>query len=128
MLPGAPLSRRHALKSAGAGFGLVALAGLLGEQAKATEKAAPKPLAPKASHFPVKAKRRIFVHTHGPMSQHDTLDYKPQLHKDDGKPGPGGGSLTASKFKFKQYGETGSWFSELLPSLAKHADKLCWLR
>src|SRR5262249_39210289 len=33
-----------------------------------------------------------------------------------------------SKFAFQQYGGTGSWFSELLPNMAKHADRLCWLR
>jgi hypothetical protein len=121
-----PLSRRQALKSAGTGFGYLALAGLLGEQA--AQAAPPRPLAPKAPHFPAKAKRLIFVHMNGAMSHHDTFDYKPQLVKDDGKPGPGGGVLTASKFKYSQHGDTGSWFSELLPNLAKHADKLCWLR
>jgi hypothetical protein len=64
----------------------------------------------------------------GSMSQADTFDYKPKLEADDGKPGPGGGTLTASKFAFRQYGETGSWFSQLLPHMARHADKLCWLR
>ena len=43
----------------------------------------------------------------GPMSQMDTFEYKPQLQKDDGKAGPGGGTLTASKFKFRQHGQTG---------------------
>jgi hypothetical protein len=124
------LSRRQLLKSASAGFGMVALAGLLGEQAGAQEKtnAAPKPLAPKAPHFKAKAKRIIFMFLQGSISQMDTFEYKPQLQKDGGKPGPGGGTLTASKFKFQQYGETGSWFSELLPNIAKHADKFCWLR
>ncbi len=123
-----PFSRRQALKSASAGFGYLALAGLLGEQTRAADKAAPKPLAPKEPHFKVKAKRLIFVHMNGSMSQHDTFEYKPQLFKDGGKGGPGGGTLTAPKFKFAQHGDTGSWFSELLPNLAKHADKLCWLR
>ena len=121
-------SRRLALKSAGAGFGYLALAGLLGEQARAADKGAPKPLAPRAPHFQVKAKRLIFVHMNGAMSQHDTFEYKPQLFKDGGKPGPGGGTLTAPKFQFARHGDTGSWFSELLPNLAKHADELCWLR
>jgi hypothetical protein len=124
-----PISRRQVLKSAGAGFGMVALAGLLGEQpVKAAGKDVPNPLAPKKPHFPAKAKRLIFLHMNGAMSQHDTFEYKPQLQKDDGKPGPGGGVLTGSKFKFQQYGDSGSWFSELLPNLAKHADKICWLR
>jgi hypothetical protein len=122
------LSRRMALKSAGGGFGMLALAGILGQQSKAAEKPGLKPLAPKQPHFPSKAKRLIFVHMNGAMSHHDTFDYKPQLVKDNGKGGPGGGVLTASKFKFKQHGQTGSWFSELLPNLAKHADKLNWLR
>src|SRR3954471_17670878 len=96
-----PISRRQALKSAGAGFGMVALAGLLARTHAAPVADAPgspKPLAPKSPHFPTKAKRLIFVHMNGSMSHHDTFDYKPQLVKDHGKPGPGGGTLTASKF------------------------------
>ncbi|MFO0902265.1 MAG: DUF1501 domain-containing protein [Pirellulales bacterium] len=132
-------SRRQILSSASAGFGLVALAALIGRRAARAEErggaaaadatsGALQPLTPKKSHFPAKAKRIIFVHMNGAMSQHDTFEYKPQLQADDGKPGPGGGKLTGSKFKFQQYGETGSWFSELLPNLAQHADKMCWLR
>jgi hypothetical protein len=117
------------LQSAGAGFGYLALAGMLGqEQARAATKRLNNPLAPKKPHLEPKAKRLIFVHMNGAMSQHDTFEYKPQLFKDHGKPGPGGGVLTAPKFKFAQHGQTGTWFSELLPNLAKHADKLCWLR
>src|SRR5581483_5517668 len=115
--------------SAGAGFGYLALAGLLGEnacKAQAANKATA--LVPKDGHFPAKAKRIIFLFMQGAISQADTFDYKPQLQKDGGKPGPGGGTLTASQFKFRQYGETGSWFSELLPHMAQHADRLCWLR
>ena len=119
-----PISRRQALQSASAGFGMVALAGLLGEQSSAAE----KPTARKKPHFPAKAKRLIFVHMNGSMSHHDTFDYKPQLIKDTGKVGPGGGTLVASKFKYSQHGDTGSWFTELLPNLAKHADDLTWLR
>lgn len=124
-----PFSRRDALKSASAGFGMVALAGLVGQNAKAVdETVSAKPLAPKHPHFTPKAKRLIFIHMNGAMSHHDTFDYKPQLVKDHGKTAPGGGVLTASKFKFKQHGQTGSWFSELLPNMARHADQLCWLR
>src|SRR5262249_23628090 len=125
------ISRRQALKSAGFGFGYLALAGLLGRSAPrsaAAEKAAAKPLAPKEPHFTPKAKRIIFLFMQGAVSQVDTFEYKPRLQQDGGKPGPGGGTLTASKFRFRQYGETGTWFSELLPNMAQHADKLCWLR
>jgi hypothetical protein len=36
--------------------------------------------------------------------------------------------LTASKFKFSQHGETGTWVSELYPRTAQHVDKLCFIR
>jgi hypothetical protein len=124
-----PLSRRQVLRSAGAGFGYLALAGMLGQSAsKAGEKAVPGPLAPKAPHFKPRATRIIFLFMQGAISQVDTFEYKPQLQRNGGKPGPGGGTLTASNFKFSQYGETGSWFSELLPNMAQHADRFCWLR
>jgi hypothetical protein len=119
------LSRRQALQTASAGFGFLALSAMLGQN-KAI--AAPGPLAPKTPHFPVKAKRIIFLFMQGSMSQMDTLEYKPQLQKNDGKVGPGGGTLLASKFKFGQHGKTGTWVSELFPNLAKHVDKLCFLR
>jgi hypothetical protein len=117
-------SRRSVLRSAGAGFGYFALAGLLG----AAEKSAPKPLEPKQPHFAPKAKRIIFLFMEGAISSVDTFEYKAELQKNGGKSGPGGGTLTASQFKFKQYGQTGSWFSELLPNIATRADELCWLR
>jgi Protein of unknown function (DUF1501) len=124
-------SRRSILKSAGAGFSYLALAGLLGQQAAktlASDNTFVNPLAPKPPHFPAKAKRIIFIFMEGAMSGVDTIDYKPELQANGGKGGPGGGTLTASKFSFKQYGETGTWFSELLPNIASHADKFCWLR
>jgi hypothetical protein len=127
-----PISRRLALKSASAGFGYLALAGLLGQTASrvraAEASAALNPLAPKPGNFPSRAKRIIFLFMQGAMSQMDTMEYKPQLQKDDGKVAPGGGILTGSKFKFKQYGQTGTWMSGLLPNMAKHVDKFCFLR
>ncbi|HLN27589.1 MAG TPA: DUF1501 domain-containing protein [Gemmataceae bacterium] len=125
------ISRRQALKSAGVGFGYLALAGLLGQdgrRATASDATAANPLAPREPHFKAKAKRIIFLLMEGAASQVDTFEYKPQLQKADGKPGPGGGILRASKFQFKQFGQAGTWFSELLPNIAKHADELCWLR
>jgi hypothetical protein len=124
-------SRRSLLQSAGAGFGNLALAGLLGSLARQSSAAEPKdfnPLAPKSPPLPVKAKRIIFLFMEGAISSVDTFEYKAELEKRNGKSGPGGGTITASKFKFKQYGSSGSWFSELLPNIATHADELCWLR
>src|SRR5262245_60352625 len=126
-------SRRAALKTASAGFGYLALAGLLDQEtprarAATTQRAQPGPLAPKPPHFAAKAKRIIFLFMEGATSQMDTWEYKPQLQQDGGKVGPGGGILTASKFKFHQHGRNGTWISELYPNLAAHADKFCFLR
>ena len=128
-----PLSRRQLLKSSSAGFGLLALAGMLGQNRSANTSdsnaaARPGPLAPKSPHFPTKAKRIIFLFMEGAMSQVDTFDYKPKLQESDGKTAPGGGTLTASKFKFAQHGQTGTWVSELYPNVAKHVDQLCFIR
>jgi hypothetical protein len=128
----APVSRRQALKSAGAGFGYMALAGMLAAQAQKSARAASadakRPLAARSPHFTPKAKRIIFLFMEGCISQMDTFEYKPVLQASDGKVGPGGGVLTASKFKFQQHGQTGTWMSELLPNMARHVDKFCWLR
>jgi hypothetical protein len=124
-------TRRNLLSTAGAGFGSLALAGLLGSsasRASAAEVNPVNPLAPKLPPLPAKAKRIIFLFMEGAMSAIDTFEYKPEVQNRDGQPGPGGGTLTASKFKFSQYGDSGAWFSELLPKIAKHADDLTFLR
>ncbi|HAH99540.1 MAG TPA: hypothetical protein DCO70_09390, partial [Verrucomicrobiales bacterium] len=54
-----PISRREMLKKSSAGFGALALAGLLGEEARATT--TNNPLAQRKPHFPAKAKRIIFL-------------------------------------------------------------------
>jgi hypothetical protein len=125
------VSRRNILRSAGVGFGHLALSGLLGSiagKAAAQELNANNPLAPKRPPLPAKAKRIIFLFMEGAISSVDTFEYKPELERKNGKSGPGGGTITASRFKFKQYGESGSWFSELMPKIATHADDLCWMR
>ena len=120
-------NRRDALRSATAGFGYVAFAGL-------STMAAGKdnPLAPKPTHFPAKAKHVIFLCMEGAPSHVDTFDYKPKLTEDDGKSMRGAraraAKLLASPWKFKQHGASGLWISELLPELAKQADELCLLR
>ncbi len=111
----AQVNRRQALRTASAGFGYLALASMLGNGRGATARAAAAdqpvsgPLAPKQSHFPAKAKRIIFLFMQGSISQMDTWEYKPRVQEDDGKVGPGGGTVTGSKFKFAQHGETGTW-------------------
>src|SRR5262249_22251411 len=77
------LSRRDLLRPSALGFSGLAPAALLGEQARADN-----PLAPRAPHFPPRAKRVLFLFMHGGPSQVDTFDYKPLLQRDDGKPLP----------------------------------------
>ena len=125
------VSRRNILRSAGVGFGHLALSGLLGSiagKAAAQELNSSNPLAPKRPPLPAKAKRIIFLFMEGAISSVDTFEYKPELERRHGKSGPGGGTLTASRFNFKQYGESGANFSELLPNIATHADELCFMR
>jgi hypothetical protein len=119
------LSRRQLLKSGSAGFGYLALAGMLGAQERRT---VPGPLAPREPHIRVKAKRIIFLFMEGAMSQMDTFEYKPQLQSNDGRVAPGGAVLTASKFRFARHGQTGTWVSNLFPNVARHVDKLCFIR
>src|SRR5262245_46040848 len=113
-------SRRQVLKTTGAGFGYLALAGMLGQQAKSAEKrgTALRPLATRPPHVPTRAKRIIFLFMEGALSQIDTFEHKPQLQRDDGKTAPGGATLTGSKFKFARHGQTGTWVSELFPHVA----------
>lgn len=126
-------SRRQLLKSAAAGFGYLALTGLTTEAALLEK----DPLRPRPTHHPARAKRVLFLFMHGGPSQVDTFDYKPRLQRDHGKdlpfaPSQGVGALSrklmASPWKFAQHGRSGLWVSELFPSLARHADKLCVLK
>jgi hypothetical protein len=129
------LSRRELLRVSSAGFGSLALAGLLGEQQ--LRAAAPNPLAVRAPHFPAKAKRVIFLFMHGGPSQVDTFDYKPLLKRDHGKPLPFERpkvvssetfNLLQSPWGFKQYGQSGAWVSDLFPEVAKMVDDLCFIK
>lgn len=134
------VTRREMLTQSANGFGMLALSAMLAEEARADVKInspAEDPLAPKAPHFPAKAKRVIFLFMHGGPSQVDTFDYKPLLERDDGKPLPFSkprvvsgqtGNLLKSPWSFKQYGQSGAWASELFPEIASHADDICFIK
>jgi len=122
------LNRRQMLQQAGAGFGMVGLAGALNglEAGEAT---------PALPHFTPKAKRVIFLFMNGAPSHVDTFDPKPALAKYEGSQPTGelyrkneGSGYMPSPFKFRAHGESGVVMSELLSKLAKHADDLCVLR
>lgn len=121
------ISRRELLRTASAGFGYLAFAGL--STFASEEESAKSPLSRKDSHFKASAKRVIFLCMQGGPSHVDTFDYKPQLAKDAGKGGKYGGSrLMASPWKFNQQGKSGLWISELFPELGKQADELALIR
>ncbi len=126
-----PISRRDALTNLCAGFGSIALAGLLAREATAGGGVLPSP------HFRPRAKRVIFLFMHGGPSQVDTFDYKPLLARDHGKPLPFAkprvqfaetGNLLASPWKFRQYGESGAWVSDLFPNVAQVVDDCCFIK
>ena len=71
-------SRRQMLRDAGAGFGALALHGLLGAESAMAAQGTASPLAPKAPHFPARAKRVIFLFMSGGPSHVDIFDPKPR--------------------------------------------------
>ncbi|MGE3807621.1 MAG: DUF1501 domain-containing protein, partial [Gemmataceae bacterium] len=120
------LSRRAALKSMASGFGYLAFAGLAHQSRAAKDD---NPLAPRAGHFPARAKRVIFLCMNGGPSHVDLFDYKPELQKRAGqlmndRPGT---KLLPAPYKFARHGQSGLWLSELFPHLAKCADNLCMI-
>lgn len=106
-------------------FGSLALAALTGKAQAAAERAQAGVGSPSIA----RAKRVIFLFMNGGPSQHDMLDYKPELVKRSGQPGRAKNKpLIGPRWKFGQHGEGGQWFSELLPGLATHADRMCTIR
>jgi hypothetical protein len=105
-----PISRRDALRMASCGFGYLALSGLAG--------ATTPDLTPRPPRLAARAKRVIFLCMSGGPAQLDTFDYKPQVGQK-----PHAGSVVG----FQKHGQSGVHVSELLPNIARHADKLCVL-
>lgn len=128
-------SRRDFLSRAGAGCGVLALSGLLHEEASAAGPDPGAPLTPRVGHRSPQATSVIWLFMHGAPSHVDTWDYKPALARRDGQTLEGfdqstgffagqGGPIMRSPFQFRQHGETGTWCSEIFPRLAGHADDL----
>ena len=129
------INRRQLLQKAGAGLGGVALADLLAREGLlAADDRSQHPMAPRAAHFPAKAKSVIWLFMEGAPSAVDTFDPKPELTKNDGKriaidvfngnPGP----LMKSPFEFKQYGQSGAWVCDQYPNVAKHVDDFAFIK
>jgi hypothetical protein len=136
-------TRRTFLRRAAAGVGLAALGGLAGRlQAgdQAAWGAGPGALDG-LPHFQPKAKRVIVLWQGGGASHVDLLDHKPGLEQwrlkelpDAVRSGARLSSMTASQKSypvlpalkpFRQYGQSGTWMSEMLPGIGGMADDIC---
>src|SRR5204862_476146 len=94
------------------------------------------PLAARKPQFIPRARRVIFLFMHGGPSQVDTFDHKPLLDRDHGKPLPfprprvvssKTDNLLRSPWKFRRYGQSGAWVSDLFPEVGRLADDLCFI-
>ncbi|MBN8248676.1 MAG: DUF1501 domain-containing protein [Verrucomicrobia bacterium] len=127
-----PLTRRQMLQQCSAGFGHLALIGLLASAGSArAAMPAPRPL------FRPRAKRIIFLFMHGGPSHVDTFDWKPALVRDSGKPLPFAkpriqfaqtSNLRKSPWEFRPHGQCGAMVSDLFPEVGACADDLCFLK
>ena len=129
-------SRREMLRRCASGFGAVALASLCRDPAFASDSLNAGGHGP---HHEVRAKNVIFLYMDGGPSQVDTFDPKPLLSKFDGKdPGSlfnveptqfnNNGTVLASPWEFKQYGNSGIPVSDLFPHVAECVDELAVIR
>lgn len=142
-------TRRLFLKQCAMGLGGLAIGSLLGGCGNSSaERSAgnvffdpDNPLAPKAPHFPGKAKAVIYLHMAGAPSQLELFDYKPTLQELDGKDCPpsllegkrfafirGVPRLMGPQATFKQRGNSGAWVSDYLPHFAGVADEVTFLK
>ncbi len=133
------LNRHTFLKSA-CGLGTAALGAMLSQDLKASDSTRLEALP----HHPPKAKRIIYLYQSGAPSQMDLFDPKPQMeaHRGENLPesirmgqrlttmtsGQASFPVAPSMFRFQQHGESGMWFSELLPHMSKLADDFCMIR
>jgi hypothetical protein len=141
------ISRRDFWFQAGMGIGGLALIDLLNRDGllaadgiagcRGSEGVKGSPYLPKQPHFKPRAKQVIHLFMSGGVSHVDTFDYKPDLEKyhgvalegkgeirvRQGYPGP----LMKSPFSFKQYGQSGTWVSELFPHMATIVDELAFI-
>ncbi|MEM6776134.1 MAG: DUF1501 domain-containing protein [Planctomycetota bacterium] len=130
--------RRQFLTQTATGLGASALSVMLQRESDAANRLSAFP------HFAPQAKRVIFLFQSGAPSQMDLFDYKPamvdQFDADLPESIRMGQRLTGmtsgqkrfpiapSMFKFRQHGDSGAWVSELMPHIAKVADKLCFIK
>ena len=105
------LNRRSLLQASSFGFGMLALKGLMAEEAMKSNK------------------RVIFMYMNGGMTHTDTFDYKPLMVEKDGTDDPisKGRKIVKPGVPLTPAGDSGIEISENFSHLRKHADDLCLL-
>jgi hypothetical protein len=141
------LDRRGFLGCSATALGSVALTHLLGREgllgahpggpsAASVSADQAHPLRPRPPHFSPKARNVIVIFCAGAVSQLETWDYKPELHRWHDKPMPGGpavtfqgpaGNLARPQYAFRPRGQTGKMVSELIPHLAELTDDIAFV-
>ena len=125
------ITRRHFLEKASLGLGALAISSL---------DFLSNPFIETGPHFAPRAKRVIYLFQAGGPSQLELFDYKPELrrlHKqelpDSVSMGKRVTNFTAAAPKpmvnpfpeFSQYGQSGTWVSDLLPYISGITDDIC---
>ena len=105
------LNRRSLLQASSFGFGMLALKGLMAEEALKSNK------------------RVIFMYMNGGMTHTDTFDHKPLMVEKAGIDDPvsKGRKIMKPGVPLTPAGDSGIEISENFPHLRKHADDLCLL-
>ncbi len=140
-------TRRQFFGRAARGLGPIALAALLNPRLFADSAAENDPLRNpgvggvlQRLHVKPRAKRVIYLVMNGAPSQIDLFDYKPKMQEmfdvdlpDSVRMGQRLTTMTSGQkrfpiapsiYKFKQYGPSGAWISELLPNIADVAGEI----
>lgn len=134
--------RRAFLRQGGAGFaGLAASVVLAGSRpVNAASDAATVAAGKGLSHFPATAKSVIFLFMEGGPSHIDLFDPKPLLNSMAGQQlpesfgevitpmGESRSPLLASRRRWRQHGESGTWVSDWLPETAGCVDDIAVIR
>jgi hypothetical protein len=120
-------SRRSVIRSLAAGS--ILLPGIIQSVLADDSKSGANPLAPRAPHFPARAKRVIFMYMSGGVSHMDTFDPKPKLLEAALKPrSPGARPLMRPLWDFKPNPRCGTEVSELFPHVREVMDDVCLIR
>jgi len=126
------LDRRQFLSHAGNGFGGLALAAMLHQEATAETNGALQTL-----HHAPRAKRVVQLFMAGAASHVDLWDHKPLLEKSHGQPSDFGESVETfqdglgpwmkSPFQFARYGDSGKMLSEVVAPLGQCVDDIAFI-